>query len=185
MENLKRTLLLLVLFGLVGCGTNSDDDVSTERFDMWNYMSATVNYEVEYDIYRNGKKMDYIIEKHEMFKDFYQKESSKSVVKLYKHSREIIMKEPLEEVSVERYAYVGDDKLFKAPSIKNCRLQQFYKNFKNKEMSYKKVIMVTCLSNSGVKKQIYYGYNEGVVTTYINDHGVTEEWVKVGEKQIK
>ena len=166
------------------CGTGTTTEVPDDRFDMWEYMTATVDYEVEYDFYEDDKKMDYYVEKHRMFKDLYKREGSKGVITLALHKRDILMKEESRDITVERYVHLEESGVFTSNSIKDCQLKAFYKVFKNREQSYDNVVMVSCISNSGVEQEFFYGYNEGVVSMFENDHGVTKEWVKVKEKRI-
>ena len=184
MRRLKKIFLLSAVMFLSACGTGTTEEIIDDRFDMWEYMTATVNYEVEYAIYENGNQVDYYYETHKMFDNLYERESSTGLTTLYLHKRDILMKEPSRDVFIERYVQPGDNDVFRSDSTKNCKLENFYKVFKNRGMSYKNVLMVACLSDSGVEQEFYYGYNEGIVNIYENDHGFKREWVKISEKSI-
>jgi len=184
MKYLNQMLLLFIVIVLSACGAGTTEEISDDRFDMWEYMTATVNYEVEYAVYENGDQTDYYTEKHTMSKDTYKRTSSVGVTTLYLHKREILMKEPSRDVTIERYLHVGDNNIFQGDSIKNCKLEHFFKDFENKGKHYNNVLMVSCISKSGVEQEFYYGYNEGIVTMYENDHGSKKEWVKISEKSI-
>jgi hypothetical protein len=184
MRHFNKIFLLLVLVFFVACGTGTTEEINDDRFDMWEYMTATINYEVEYAVYEDGKKVDYYHETHKMFENRYEKESSMGVTTLYRNKRDILMKEPSRDVTIERYVQLGDNHIFTTTSISNCKLEYFYKVFENKNQRYHNVLMVSCLSHSDVKQDFYYGYNEGIVSISENDHGSTKEWVKVSEKSI-
>jgi len=181
---LNKIFLFLVVIIFSACGTGTTEEISDDRFDMWEYMTATVNYEVEYAVYENGERTDYYSETHKMFKDVYKRESSSGLTTLSLHKRDILMKEPSRDVTVERYVQIGDNNVFRSESTKNCKLEHFYKDFENKGKHYNNVLMVSCLSKSGVEQEFYYGYNEGIVSIYENDHGSKKEWVKVSERSI-
>ena len=185
MKYLKEIILTTSIVLFTACGdTGTTQEVTDDRFDMWEYMTATVDYEVEYALYKDGEREDYYLEKHQMFKDLYKRESATGVTTLTLHKREIIMKEPSREVTIERYLHIGDNNVFTSNSIKNCKLENFYKTFTSKDERYDNVLRVSCMSNSGVEQDFFYGYNEGLVVIFENDHGAIKEWVKVDEKRI-
>lgn len=184
MKSLKKIFLLSVMIIFSACGTGTTEEIVNDRFDMWEYMTSTVNYEVEYAVYENGDRTDYYYETHKMFNNVYERESSTGLTTLYLNKRDILMKEPSRDVIIERYIELGENHVFRSDSTKDCKLEHFYKVFENKGISYNNVLMVTCTSNSGVEQEFYYGYNEGIVTIYENKHGFTREWVKISEKSI-
>ena len=184
MKYLNKVFLFLVVIIFSACGIDTTEEVSDDRFDMWEYMTATVNYEVEYAVYENGERTDYYYETHKMFKDFYERKSSTGRTILYLNKRDILMKEPSRDVTIDRYVQIGDNNIFRSNSIQNCKLKYFYKEFENKGNRYNNVLMVLCISKSGVEQELYYGYNEGIVTIYEDDHGSKKEWVKISEKSI-
>jgi len=184
MKRLKKIFLLVLMTIFSACGTGKTEEVNEDRFDMWEYMTATVNYEVEYALYENGSKTDYFYETHKMMSQHYERENSNGITTLDLNKRDILMKEPSRDVKIERYAHLGDNNLFHAEEIKNCQLEHFFKIFENKGMRYNNVLMVDCISQSGIEEKFYYGYNEGLVTLYKNDHGSKKEWVKISEKSI-
>lgn len=185
MKKLKLLLFssLLVLFSACGTGISSEIDPN-RGFDMWEYMTSTLNYEVEYAIYENGVETDYYVETHKMYTDEYVRESSSGVTTLLLNGNNILMQEPSGDVTIERYLYLGDSGVFQSPSIQLCSVKRFYETYSIRGMTFHNVLMIGCISKSGVNQEFYYGYNEGVVTIYEND-GVNErEWVKVAEKPL-
>ena len=184
MKKLKLLLFSSVLF-FTACGTTETIDSTSTRFDIWEYMTATVDYKVEYDVYENGQKVDYYEEEHRMVNnDTYTRESSSGLTTLYRNGRDIEMKEPSQTIKVERYVYLGDKGIFHAPTLKDCTAERFYNTYERKGMVYHRVLLIECESNSGVTQQFYYGYNEGLIVTYTNNGVLEEERVKIGESRL-
>lgn len=185
MKKLKLLLFssLLVLFS--ACGTGISSGIDPDRgFDMWEYMTSTLNYEVEYDIYENGEKTDYYSETHKMYTDEYVRESSSGVTTLSLNGNKILMREPLEDVTIERYVYLGDRGVFQSSFIQLCTVEHFYETYTNKGQTFNNVLMIGCTSKSGVNQEFYYGYNEGIVSIYEDDGTNEKEWVKVKEEPL-
>ncbi|MBU1669332.1 hypothetical protein KKC13_13080 [bacterium] len=185
MKKLKLLFLSLLLVFFSACGTGTSSEIDPDRgFDMWEYMTSTLNYEVEYAIYENNVETDYYVETHKMYTDEYVRESSSGVTTLLLNGNRILMREPSEDVTIERYVYLGDRGVFQSASIQLCSVEHFYETYTNKGMTFHNVLMIGCTSRSGVNQEFYYGYNEGIVYIYKND-GVNEiEWLKVAEEPI-
>lgn len=183
-KKMKLLLLSVVIFVFSSCGTTERSIEPSRGFDMWEYMSSTIDYKVEYDVYENGSRVDYYTETHKFFNDRYERESSGGLTTLYLNSSNILMREPLQDVTVERYIYLGDRGIFRAPSIDLCTLENFYYEYKQRGEIFNNVLMVDCTTNSGVKQEYYYGYNEGLVAIYENDGVNEKEWVKRSEERI-
>jgi hypothetical protein len=183
MKKLKPLLLSLVMVLFTACGTETT--LTPTRFDMWEYMTAILDYEVEYDIYENGVKVDYYRENHRLLSsNNYERESSNGVTSLQLNGNNILMREPSQDVSVERYVYLGDRGIFHAPTIRICSAERYYSTYERKGSRFHNVLMVECESKSGVHQQYFYGYNEGLVAIYENDGAVEREWIKVSERHI-
>lgn len=182
MKKFKLLFLSAVIVLFTACGTV---DNRIERFDMWEYMTSSTNYRVEYEVYHNGSKEDYHnIENHIMYSDRYEQESNGGITTFTVNSSHIFMLEPDQEVTVERYVYLGDSNIFRGKFIQTCSLEQFYKNYEVKGILFHNVLRVDCTSASGVKQEFYYGYNEGLVAKYINDGYDETVWVKFYESRI-
>ncbi len=183
MQKIKLLLLSLVMVFLTACGTETSSNLN--RFDMWEYMTATIDYEVTYAIYENGVRVDSYIESHRLlYRDSYERESHSDITSLYLNGSNILMKEPSQDVTIERYVNLGDRDIFHASSIQICSLERHFNTYERKGLKFYNVIMVNCTSKSGVQQEFYYGYNEGIVAIYENDRGREKEWVKVGEVHI-
>lgn len=186
MYKLRKTIMFLILTFLTACGTgeNSTPITSDSRFDMWEYMTSTQSYEVEYDVYENNIKTDFYVETHKQFGSKYERESSAGLTTLTLRSNAILMDEPNENINVVRFLYLDDENIFQSPNIQNCRLENFYENYENRDLLFHNVLQVTCHLNSGDSQEIYYGYNEGIVAIVEKSSNLKTEYVKVGERQI-
>ncbi len=188
MIRVKLLLISTILVSILGCrATESSYDIDSDRgFDMWNYMTSTLNYEVEYDIYNNGDKQDYYIEDNRVFDNgkTYERRSANDRTVLYLNSNYILMKEPSRDVEIKRFVHLGDNHIFNASNIDNCSLDRFYPKYIVYNSTFNNVLRVNCLTKSGVKQELYYGYSEGIVAIYQNDHSTITEYVKVNEKPI-
>ena len=185
MKNFKPLLLSSLVLLFTACGTETIEE-TPNRFDMWNYMTAAVDQNVEYEVYENDRKVDYYEEEHRMVNDnTYTRESSNGLTTLYLNGRDIEMKDPSQTIIVERYVYLGDNGIFRAPTLKECRAERFYNTYERKGEIFHRVLLVECESQSGVIQQFYYGYNEGLVVTYTNNGTVKEERIKVRERRMK
>jgi hypothetical protein len=182
----KLTLLFLssIMMLLTACGTDSRLNNPT-RFDMWEYMTATVDYGVKYEFYENGQFVSDYVEEHRLLtNDTYERVSNDGVTTLYLNGSNILMREPSQDVSVERYVYLGDRGIFHATTIRSCNAERFYRTYEIRGSHFNDVLMVECESTSGVLQRYFYGYNEGLVAIY-KDDGINEkEWIKVDESRI-
>ena len=185
MKKLKLLFLSSLLILFTGCGTATSSEIDADSgFDMWEYMTSTLNYEIEYAIYENGVETDYYTETNKMYTDEYVRTSSSGITTLFLNGTTILMQEPSEDTSIERYVYLGDEGIFQSSSINLCTVEHFYDTYTNKGQTFHNILMIGCTSKSGVNQEFYYGYNEGIVTIY-KDDGITEiEWVKVAETPL-
>jgi len=187
MKKLKLFVLSITLLFFTACGTEREINTDSKKvFDMWRYMTSTFDYKIEYDVYENGQKVDYYIENNMLYDngDTYERRSETGRTTLYLNSRIIVMKEPTRDVEIERYVHVGDVNVFKASSIDICSIKHFYSEYRIKNSLFENVLMVDCLTKSGVIQEFYYGFNEGIVAIYEKDGKNIKEYVKVDEKRI-
>lgn len=188
MKNLKVLFLSIFILFFTACGTTeSKREIDPNRgFDMWEYMTSTLDYEVEYDVYENEKKIDYYIETNTVFDngDTYERRSSTNRTTLFLNGRFITMKEPSRDVEIERYVHLGDRGIFRSDSIDVCTVERFYSTYTIQNLTFDNVVMIACRSKSGVVQEFYYGYNEGIVAIYEKEGENTKEYVKVDEKRI-
>jgi hypothetical protein len=181
----KLTLLFLssIMMLFTACGTETRLNNPT-RFDMWEYMTSPIDYKVQYRVYENGSANDYTIEYHRMFDNKYQRDGSDGLITLFLNSGTILMREPLQDVTIDRYVHLHDQNIFRGEFIRSCSLEQYYRTYVVQDSSFNNVLMVKCTSKSGVKQEFYYGYSEGLVAIY-KDDGVNKiELVKVNETAL-
>jgi len=183
MKNLTLLFLSLIMMLFTACGTETRFNTPT-RFDMWEYMTSPIDYKVQYRAYENGSANDYTIEYHRMFDNKYQRDSSDGLTTLFLNGGSILMREPLQDVTIDRYVHLDDQNIFRGELIQSCSLEQYYRTYEVKGALFDNVLMVNCISKSGVKQEFYYGYNEGLVAIYKNDGSNEMEWVKVDESRI-
>jgi len=183
MKKLKLLLLSAGLFLLTACGTNTSLNNPT-RFDMWEYMTSSTDYKVQYRVYRNGSVDGSYIEYNRMYGDKFERDSADGITTLFLNSATILMREPLQDVTIDRYVHLKDRDIFRGDFIQSCTLENYSRNYEIKGSIFYNVLMVSCTSMSGVKEEYYYAYNEGLVAMYKND-GIDElEWIKVSETAI-
>lgn len=188
MKKLFRFFTLTIILFITSCGTTDEEveSINPNRgFDMWDYMTSSLNYRVEYDIYENGDKVDYYIEENRVFDDgkTYERRSSENRTTLYKNSNFIIMKEPSKDVEITRYVKLGDTNIFNS-SINSCKIDKFYPQYKVYSSTFNNIIRVDCVNSIGIEESIYYGYNEGIVAIYQENGSNIKEYIKVNEKNI-
>jgi len=186
-KKIKRLLLFGLLLFFTACGTERRNEIDTTRgFDMWEYMTSTLDYEVQYNIYVNNGKVDEYSETNRVFDNgnTYERRSTNDRTTLYLNGRSISMKEPSRDVEIERYVHLNDKNVFRGNSIDMCVIERFYPIYDIKSWTFENVLMVGCTSKSGVKQEFYYGYNEGIVAIYEEDGDSTKEYVKVKEKRL-
>ena len=183
MNKLKKSILAFTLVFFTACG--SENTINTNLgFDMWEYMTSTRNYEVEYDIYENGRKTDFYVETHRQFGNQYERESNTGVTTLTLNSNRILMNEPNSSTSIIRFLHLGDSGVFYSQNIQLCRLVNFYDTYRNKSSIFHNVLQVNCTYRSGIYQELYYSYNEGIVSIYDENNGFITEYVKISERAI-
>ena len=183
MKTIKLLFLLLLMALFTACGTDVGQTTPT-RFDMWEYMTSSTDYRVQYRVYENDTAVDYEIENHRMYDDKYERDGNDGLITLTTNSATILMVEPLQDVRINRYLHLGDNNVFRGELIDNCTLKQFYRDYETKGIIFHNVVRVDCKSVSGVKQEYYYGYNEGLVSLYKNDGEREIELVKINESRL-
>ena len=188
MKKIKQLLISITLLSFIGCGvTESENEIDPNLgFDMWEYMTASLDYEVEYALYEDGKEVDYYVETNRMFDNgkTYERRSETGRTTHYLNSNYILMKEPTRDVEISRYVKLGENHIFRASDIDNCKAERFYATYKIYNVVFDNVLMIDCLSQSGVKQELYYGFNEGIVAIYQSNKEHVTEYVKVKEKRL-
>lgn len=189
MKKIKQLLLsTTILFSVIGCGvTESESEINPNKnFDLWEYMTSPLNYEIEYRVYENGEEVDYYIETNKVFDkgDTYERRSETGRTLYYLNNSYIVMKEPSRDVEISRYIHVGDSNIFRASDIDNCRAEEFHNHYTVHKKTFNNVLMINCLSKSGVKQELYYGYSEGIVAIYQDNNNQTKEYVKIKETAL-
>ncbi|NOZ90262.1 MAG: hypothetical protein GXO60_03140 [Epsilonproteobacteria bacterium] len=188
MKKLKILFFVIAFWFIGGCGGDSyvDETTYNQEYDMWEYMTPSSSYDIEYVVYEDGKETDYFYETTKVFSsDLVERVSrdDRTVLKLYEDS--IRVEEPNGEVvQVQRYVKIGDDNIFQSSSIRSCKADDYFRSIVIKGVEFYRVIKVSCLTNSG-SSEIYYGYDEGIVSIYRNENGSITEIVKVDEKRLQ
>jgi len=186
MNKLKKITLTLSIIFFTACGTEADRDTINPNlgFDMWNYMTSSRNYEVEYAVYENGLRTDYYTETHRLLGDTYERESNNGLTRISLSSNRLLMRDPQDTTSIIRFTHLGDRGIFQSPNIRLCTLERFYNSYQTKGPPFYNVIQVNCSYQNGFYQEFYYGYNEGIVHIYEEKNGAITEYVKVSEKEI-
>ena len=94
------------------------------------------------------------------------------------------MIEPDNQISIIRYVKLGDSGIFQAPNIDVCSLERFYERYRTRGQTFDNVIQISCTYKSGVYQELYYGFNEGIVSIYEEDNGLRTKYIKVDERRI-
>jgi len=187
MKELKILLFMITVLLIGGCGnTYVNDDVYSQEYDMWEYMTPQYSFDVEYAIYENGKRTDYFYETTKVFSPTeVQRQNGDEITALTRYDNGIRVEQPNGEiVEAQRFIKIGDTNIFQSSTIHSCRADDYFRSIVIKGVEFYRVIKVSCQTDSG-SSDIYYGYNEGIVSTYRNENGVITEIVKVDERQLQ
>jgi len=188
----KIQLLILISLSTLffGCGATQEDievgDDGRNIYDMWDYMTPSDSFQVEYDIYVDGRKDDYMIETMRVFDDNrVERESDDGVTSLRLRRDAIEVREPDgTTIQVQRFVKIGDRDIFQSSSsVGNCTLDDFYRRITLKGIEFYKVAHVIC-KKRGTTNEFYYGFDEGIVATYSDDNREIVELVKIDERDI-
>ena len=190
----KITLFMVIVISILftACGGTDDDflnddlDSSAKIYDMWNYMTPNKSYDIEYDKYEDGRKTDYFFEVTKVFNDgVVERISGDNRTTLTLNENSIKVEEPDGNVvQVQRYVKIGDTNVFQSSNIKSCIADNFLRSITIHGSEFFNVIKVTCRTDSS-SSELYYAYDEGIVSVYRDDGRVKTEIVKVGEKRLQ
>jgi hypothetical protein len=177
---------MIVVLIIGGCGTTYDEDIYAQEYDMWEYMTPSASYDVEYVVYEDGRETDYFYETTKVFASgVVERVSGDERTILTPYEDSIRVEEPNGEVvQVQRYIKIGDSNIFQSPSIHSCRADEYFRSIVIKGVEFYRVIKVSCQTDSG-SSEIYYGYDEGIVSIYRNENGSITEIVKVDERRLQ
>ncbi len=185
MKILNHLLFSSIIFLLTACGTERQID-PTRVFDMWDYMTSSSNYEVEYDIYQNDILIGRDFEVHKQFGNQYEISNANSVVtsSLFLGNNQLLLQEGTDDSNIIRHVYLGDRGVFQSPFIELCTFERFYDRYRTKNSIFYNVIQISCNYRSGIYREFYYGYNEGLVSFYEEDGANQLKSVKISENAI-
>ncbi len=187
MKNIKLTLLSLI-FLFIGCGTNIDDkevNRETKIYDLWEYMVPQYSYEVEYESYKNGLKVDYFFETSRVINpSLVERESRDLSSSLIREENAIKVKESNgATIDIQRFIKIGDTHIFNGSSNYDCNVENFFHSIRLKEIEFFNVIEINC-QREQTEKELYYAYNEGLIFISKYDRQSREEAVKIGERRV-
>ncbi|HHB93972.1 MAG TPA: hypothetical protein ENK88_02325 [Campylobacterales bacterium] len=184
MKKFKILLFIITLWFIGGCGNSYVHEENV--YDMWEYMTPQYSYDYEYNIYENGKQTDYFYETIKVFSSSeVQRESGDEQTTLTRYDNSIRVEQPNGEVvQVQRFVKIGDTDIFQSSTIHSCKADDYFRSIIIKGVEFYRVIKVACQTDSG-SSDIYYGYNEGIVSIYRNENSTITEIVKVDERQLQ
>ncbi|SFV51667.1 Alcohol dehydrogenase [hydrothermal vent metagenome] len=184
----RLQLLLFIIIALIfgACGTNIEDDRYSKTYDMWMYMTPTYTIDVEYDVYKNGQKIDYFIETTKLFPSgVVERVSGEDVTVLTPYDNYIEMDErDGDRVEVQRFVKIGDTNIFQSSSDLLCRIDDYFFEKTIRGSRFQEVIKISC-QKGAIQSEIYYAYEEGIVSFYENNGRDITETVKVREIKLQ
>ena len=187
MKKIKILLFVITILFIGGCGNGYvNEDDNSKEYDMWEYMTPEYSFDIEYALYENGKRTDYFYETTKVFSPTeVQRQNGDEITTLTSYDDVIRVEQPNGEVvEVDRFIKIGDNNIFKSSTIHSCRADKYFRSIVIKGVEFYRVIKVACQTDSG-SSDIYYGYNEGIVSIYRNENGNITEIVKVDERQLQ
>ena len=190
----KLTMLMIMVVSLLftACGGtddefyNNDSESGAKVYDMWKYMTPNNSYDVEYDKYENGKKIDYFFEVTKVFQNGVVERTSgneRTTLTLNQNSIKIEESDG-SVVQVQRYVKIGDTNVFQSATIKSCIADNFLRSLTIHGSEFYNVIKITCRTE-GSSSELYYAYEEGIVSVYRDNGKVKTEIVKVDERRLQ
>jgi len=188
MKKIKILFFAIILF-IVGCGDTyvSEEDVYEKEYDMWVYLTPEHSYDVKYAVYENEELSDYFYETTKVLDSkVVQRVSGDEVTTLTLYDDYIKMEEADHTiVEIKRYVKVGDNDIFYSPSLKLlCKADDYFRSITIKGIEFYQVMKVSCITDKN-KKDIYYGYNEGIVSIHKVEDGLITDIVKVDEVRLQ
>ena len=185
MNILKYSIFILLTSLFLACGTTSTVDPRAE-FDLWDYMTSSLNYDVQYQSYANNIPNGIIRETHIANGNQYlRNHSDGSRTEVLTNGNNMLMIDPDGvQTNIIRYVYLGDRGVFQSPFIQLCSFERFYESYRTHGSKFYNVIQISCTSRSGVYQEFYYGYDEGLVAFYQDNRGTISESIKIAERAI-
>ena len=185
MKLLKLVTLLFTGLIISACGTTSTIDPKQE-FDLWDYMTSSFNFEVQYQSYANNIPNGIITETHiANGNQYFRNHSDGSTTEVLTNGNNMLMIDPNGvQTNIIRYVYLGDRGVFQSSSIQLCTFGRFYDSYQTHGSQFYNVIQIACTSNSGVYQEFYYGYDEGLVAFYQNNGSIINESIKISDRRI-
>ncbi|NEW60072.1 hypothetical protein GSY74_02145 [Sulfurovum sp. bin170] len=184
----KLHLLLFVTIALIfgACGTNIEDDRYSKTYDMWRYMTPPYTIDVEYAIYENGQRTDYFFETTKLFPSgIVERVSGEDITVLTPYDNYINMDERGgDRVEVQRIVKIGDTNIFRTSSALSCKVDDYFFEITIRGSRFHEVIKVSC-QKGAVYSEIYYAYEEGIVSFYKKSGVDITETVKVREIKLQ
>jgi len=187
MKKFKILLFMIIILFIDGCGNSyANEDVHSKEYDMWEYMTSQYSFDIEYALYENSKRTDYFYETTKVFSPTeVQRQSGDELTTLTRYNDVIRVEQPNSEVvQAQRFVKIGDNNIFQSSTIHSCRADDYFRSIVIKGVEFYRVIKVACQTDSG-SSDIYYGYNEGIVSIYRDENGSISEIVKVNERQLQ
>ncbi len=186
MKQIKFLLFISIIIFIGGCGDTYIDDIYNKEYDMWEYMTPSSSYDIEYAVYENGIRVDNFYETTKVFASgIVERDSGDERTILTPYQDTIRVEESDGEViQVQRYIRIEDENIFQSPSIRSCRADDYFRSIVIKGVEFFNVIKVACQTDSS-NSDIYYGYNEGIVSIYRSENGLITEIVKIDERRLQ
>jgi len=189
MKKIKILFFTIILF-IVGCGDTSsyvDDDVYSKEYDMWVYLTPENSYDIKYVVYENGEQTDSFYETTKVLETgAVQRVSGDEVTTLIPYD-DIIKKEESDGtiIDIQRHVKIGDSDIFHSSSSNLfCKADDYFLSIVIKDIEFYQVMKVSCTTDLN-KKDIYYGYNEGIVAIHKEENGLITDIVKVDEIRLQ
>jgi hypothetical protein len=189
-RKVKLLLFSITIFLIFGCGEESsyvDEDVYSKEYDMWVYLTPENSYDIKYAVYENGEKTDYFYETTKVLESgIVQRVSGDETTTLIPYDDVIKVEEPDGTVvEIQRHVKIGDTNIFhSSTSNLSCKADDYFLSIVIKGVEFYQVMKVSCITDDN-KKDIYYGYNEGIVAIHKEESGVTTDIVKVDEVRLQ
>jgi len=187
MQKFKILFFIITILLISGCGNSYiNEDTSSKEYDMWLYMTPEYSVDIEYDLYENGKRTDYFYETTKVFSPIeVQRQSGDELTTLTRYDDVIRVEQPNGKlVQVQRFIKIGDNNIFQSSTIHSCKADDFFRSIIIKGVEFYNVIKVACQTDSG-SSDIYYGYNDGIVSIYRDENHTITEIVKVDERRLQ
>ena len=185
MKLLRPITLFFISIIISACGTTVNINHSKE-FNLWDYMTSSINFEVKYQAYTNNAPNGIITEEHITNGNQYlRNHSDGTTTQLLTNGRNMLMIDPDGvQTNIIRHIYLGDKDVFQSPFIQLCTFNKFYDSYQTHGSQFYNVIQISCTSNSGIYQEFYYGYDEGLVAFYQDNRGDIDEFIKIADRPI-